>query len=99
MTKSDLARALTAHNDLTLNQAEESVKLLFDAITEALVRGERVDVRGFGSFTVREYGAYKGRNPRTGMKIEVQPKRLPFFKVGKYLRQRLASGPEGEEGR
>jgi integration host factor subunit beta len=56
---------------------------------EALVKGERIEIRGFGNFTVRNYQSYLGRNPRTGTKVDVSPKRLPFFKVGKELKERV----------
>jgi len=65
------------------------VREVFDAMTEALVRGDSIQIRGFGSFTVRTYGSYTGRNPKTGQKIKVAPKKLPFFKVGKELRERV----------
>lgn len=58
-------------------------------MTEALVRGESIEIRGFGSFVVKEYGSYEGRNPKTGKKIKVRPKKLPFFKVGKDLREKV----------
>ena len=92
MTKSDLARALVAHNDLTLQKAEETVNLFFAAIAETLSEGEKVEIRGFGSFTVREYGAYMGHNPKTKEKIEVKPKKSPFFKPSRELHGRLNRG-------
>jgi integration host factor subunit beta len=58
-------------------------------MSNALVKGERIEIRGFGNFTVRNYQSYQGRNPRTGTKVEVSPKRLPFFKVGKELKERV----------
>ena len=94
MTKNELAYVLTAQNDLTLKQAKEIVKVLFNSMTEALVEGERVIVKDFGSFTVRSYGAYTGRSPWVGENIEVPPKRLPFFKVGGEMRRRLNPGGE-----
>ena len=95
MKKSDLARALTAHNDLTLKQAEEIVNLFFAGMAEALAEGDRVEIRGFGSFSMREYGSYSGRNPRTGEVLEVKPKRLPFFKPSRELLGRLNGDAEG----
>ncbi len=62
---------------------------IFECITDALEQGEGIEIRGFGSFTVRQYRAYEGRNPRTGEEVRVAPKRLPYFKVGKELRERL----------
>ena len=85
MNKADLTRALTAHNDITLKKAEEVVNRFFAAMVEALAEGDRVEIRGFGSFSVRAYDSYMGRNPRTGEKLEVKPKRLPFFKASREL--------------
>ena len=63
------------------------VNIVFDGFTNELKNGGRIEIRGFGSFTVREYGAYDGRNPKTGNAVSVKPKRLPFFKVGKELKE------------
>ena len=70
-------------------KAEEVVELIFDSMAETLQQGGRIEIRGFGSFVVREYGSYKGRNPRTGQSIQVKPKKLPFFKVGKELKAQI----------
>jgi integration host factor subunit beta len=86
MTKSDLIRQLAEERNISKGRAEALVNRIFDSIEEALRRGERVEIRGIGSFEIRHYGAYKGRNPRTGDAVAVKPKRLPFFKVGKQLR-------------
>ncbi len=94
MTKNELAYALTADNDLTLKHAKEIVKTLFDSMTEAMARGERVIVKDFGSFTVRKYGSYMGRSPWVNEEIIVPPKRMPFFKVGGELRKLLNPGGE-----
>jgi integration host factor subunit beta len=61
-------------------------------MTKAMVRGDRVEIRGFGSFKIKSYGAYEGRNPKTGEIIKVKPKKLPFFKVGKELKERVEQG-------
>ena len=74
-------------SDLTKARAELVVNCVFDAMTEALQRGEGIEIRGFGSFTVRPYKPYSGRNPRTGAPVPVPAKRLPFFKVGKELKE------------
>src|SRR6516225_8087095 len=87
MTKSELIDALAARSELTKARAELVVNCVFDAMTEALVRGEGIEIRGFGSFTVRPYKPYSGRNPRTGAPVPVPAKRLPFFKVGKELKE------------
>jgi integration host factor subunit beta len=86
MTKSDLINRVAARKNLPKGRAEALVNRVFDCVAEALRRGERVEIRGVGSFEIRHYGAYQGRNPRTGAAVVVKPKRLPFFKVGKGLR-------------
>jgi integration host factor subunit beta len=87
MTKSELIEAITTRGQITKARAELVVNCVFDAMTDALQRGEGIEVRGFGSFTVRPYRSYMGRNPRTGQSVDVPAKRLPFFKVGKELRE------------
>lgn len=72
-------------------QAEEIVNLIYRKMRDTMVGGGRIEIRGFGSFVVKDYGAYQGRNPKTGQKIDVPPKRLPFFKVGKELKERIDS--------
>lgn len=89
MNKSDLITNLSIKENLTSKNAIEIINLVFDGFTDALKKGGRIEIRGFGSFTVREYGAYTGKNPRTGEKIPVKPKKLPFFKVGKELKGRV----------
>lgn len=89
MNKADLVEALRREQDLTRDKAEEVVTLFFKEMTDALVRGDRVEIRGLWSLYVREYGAYTGRNPRTGEYVEVQPKKLPFFKCGTELKKRV----------
>ena len=89
MNKSDLIKSLAEFSGLTLRKAEEIVDTIFDTMTQALKDGDRIEIRGFGSFTVKEYKGYVGRNPKTGEKIEVDTKWLPFFKVGKELRESL----------
>jgi len=87
MTKSELIDAIAGRGELTKARAELVVNCIFDAMTEALQRGEGIEIRGFGSFTVRPYKPYSGRNPRTGQPVPVPAKRLPFFKVGKELKE------------
>jgi len=89
MNKSDLVEALSKSEDLTRTKAEEIVNLVFDEMTNALVAGDRVEIRGLGGFKVKSYGGYKGRNPKTGEQIKVKPKKLPFFKCGKELKERV----------
>ncbi len=86
MTKSELINKLATDKNLTKSRAELVVNCIFDTMTEALMREEGIEIRGFGSFTVRHYPSYPGRNPRTGEVVPVPPKRLPFFKVGKELK-------------
>lgn len=89
MTKSELIERVAEAAKLTKGKAELVVGTIFGSMMEAMVRGEGIEIRGFGSFTVRQYKAYEGRNPRTGGSVHVKPKRLPFFKVGKELRARV----------
>ena len=89
MNKSELIEALASHNGLTYKKSEEIVNIIFDSMADALTRGGRIEIRGFGSFVVKDYDAYMGRNPKTGEVIKVKPKKLPFFKVGKELRDRV----------
>ncbi|MEL6340234.1 MAG: integration host factor subunit beta [Myxococcota bacterium] len=89
MNKSELIDRITDVSKLPRKRAEHVVNLIFDAMTEALARGERIEIRGFGSFISKHYGARIGRNPRTGESIPVPEKKLPFFKVGKELRERV----------
>ncbi len=92
MTKSELIDAVAKRTRITKSRAELVVNCIFETMTASLEKGEGIEIRGFGSFTVREYKAYEGRNPRTGETVHVAPKRLPFFKVGKDLRERVNSG-------
>lgn len=89
MNKSDLVKGLAKEMDLPMRKAEEIVDMVFKTMTNALVEGDRIEIRGFGSFVVKEYEGYVGRNPKTGAKITVQSKYLPFFKTGKELRDSI----------
>jgi len=93
MNKSDLIVALAKEADLPLRKSEEIVNLVFDTMSDALISGDRIEIRGFGSFMVKEYKGYTGRNPKTGDKIAVDEKRLPFFKTGKELREKVDGTP------
>ncbi len=93
MNKSELVEKLAERAKITKKRAEQVVNLVFEQMTEALKRGERIEIRGFGSFTSKSYEAYTGRNPRTGETIHVPAKRLPFFKVGKELKERVDYPP------
>ena len=92
MTKSELIERVADSAKLTKGRAELVVTTIFDAMVDALRRSDGIEIRGFGSFTVRQYKSYEGRNPRTGDAVHVSPKRLPFFKVGKELRARVNAG-------
>jgi integration host factor subunit beta len=89
MNKIDLIQALKDSNNLSKSEAEKIVTLFFDKIAEALAQGDRVEIRGLCSFFVKKYGGYTGRNPKTGEKVKVVRKKLPFFKVGKELKDRV----------
>ncbi|MCC7387033.1 MAG: integration host factor subunit beta [Deltaproteobacteria bacterium] len=93
MNKSELVEKLAERAKITKKRAEQVVNLVFEQMTEALRRGDRIEIRGFGSFTSKAYDAYTGRNPRTGETIHVPAKRLPFFKVGKELKERVDYPP------
>ncbi|HET6332339.1 MAG TPA: HU family DNA-binding protein [Polyangiales bacterium] len=97
MTKSELIEAVAERTKITKSRAELVVNCVFDAMTSALERGEGIEIRGYGSFTVRNYKPYDGRNPRTGNQVAVPSKRLPFFKVGKELKTLVNGGPTGDE--
>jgi integration host factor subunit beta len=99
MTKSELIAELSAANPHLLSRdIELIVATIFNEITDALARGERVELRGFGAFTVKRRDARTGRNPRTGETVPVDEKAVPFFKAGKELRDRVNRGrpPRGE---
>lgn len=92
MTKSELiARLATANPHLYQRDIERIVTTIFDEITEALASGDRVELRGFGAFSVKQRGARVGRNPRTGDSVSVSEKFIPYFKTGKQLREKLNS--------
>jgi integration host factor subunit beta len=81
----------SSENQLTMRDAEKIVNTIFDEITGAMARGDRVELRGFGAFSVKKRDARVGRNPRTGESVDVEEKHVPFFKTGKLLRDRLNS--------
>ncbi len=90
MTKSELIQRLADRNPhLYMRDVEKIVDTVFEEITKALATGDRVELRGFGAFSIKERNSRMGRNPRTGSSVFVQAKRLPFFKTGKALRDRL----------
>jgi integration host factor subunit beta len=94
MTKFQLIQKLMERSTTLAQQdAKTIVNTVFSSMTNALTKGERIEIRGFGNFTVRTYQSYQGRNPRTGIRGEVAPKKLPFFKVGKELKERVDKPP------
>ncbi len=92
MNKSELIENLSEKSNLGQIQAEEIVNLIVEKMRASLTSGKRIEIRGFGSFSVKDYQSYWGRNPKTGEKIWVKAKRLPTFKLGKELRERLNEG-------
>jgi integration host factor subunit beta len=99
MTKSELIQKLAERNPhLYMRDIEKIVNTIFDEMTAALAKGDRVELRGFGAFSVKDRGSRTGRNPRTGESVFVEAKNLPFFKTGKALRERLNGGnPQGDD--
>ncbi|MGA7142869.1 MAG: HU family DNA-binding protein [Desulfobacterales bacterium] len=87
MNRSDLIDALKDKVTLSRKDADKVVNTFFDALKETLANGDRIEIRGFGSFSVKHYKPYVGRNPKTGDRIQVTSKKLPFFKVGKDLKE------------
>ena len=91
MNKADLVLKVAARANVTQKVAKVIVDTIFNGMKDSLVKGERIEIRGFGSFMVKNYQGYTGRNPKTGRLVDVRAKRLPFFKVGKELRERVDS--------
>lgn len=89
MNKLELVEALKKSNGLSKSESSKVVDLFFNEMSNALAAGDRVEIRGFCSFFVKEYGASTGRNPKTGEKVKIKPKKLPFFKPGKELKERV----------
>ena len=87
MNKSDLIKALATDQNFPIETAESVIATVLNAMTETLVNGDNIEIRGFGSFTVRAYKTYDGKNPLTGEVVKVKPKKLPRFKLGKELRK------------
>lgn len=87
MNKSELIKTLAEEANLPMEDATMVVNTFVDAMKDALIAGDRIEIRGFGSFKVKEYNGYAGRNPKTGESVSVIPKRLPFFRAGKELKE------------
>ena len=91
MNKSELIETLAQEVDLPHREAAAVTNTIIETMIEALAKGDNIEIRGFGSFVIKNYRSYEGRNPKSGKKIEVAPKKLPFFKVGKELREQVNS--------
>jgi integration host factor subunit beta len=96
MTKAELIKKVSERVEIPPKVAKVAVETFFDAMSESLKKGERIEIRGFGSFVVRHYGAYKGRNPKTGEIVDVPPKKLPYFKVGREMKELVNKGAENQ---
>jgi len=93
MNKLELITSLQAEAGITKREAATLVNLFFDEMSNAMASGDRVEIRGLCSFFIKKYEAYEGRNPKTGEKIRTKPKKLPFFKCGKELKDRVNHQP------
>ena len=89
MNKSELVDVMAQEMEINPKEASSVVNTILDSMCNTLISGNAIEIRGFGSFVIKDYESYCGRNPKTGEKIEVPPKKLPFFKVGKELRERV----------
>ncbi|MBW1981679.1 MAG: integration host factor subunit beta [Deltaproteobacteria bacterium] len=89
MHKSQLAKALSGKMNMMQKEAKVCVDTVFDSMVNALTAGERIEIRGFGTFKVKQYQPYRGRNPKTGKPVQVAAKNLPYFKMGTELKQRV----------
>ena len=89
MNKLELIQALKDATDLSKSEAATVVDIFFNEMADTLTKGDRVEIRGLCSFFVKEYGSYTGRNPKTGELVKIKPKKLPFFKAGKELKERV----------
>lgn len=96
MKRSDIINILAEEMNISQKKSAEIVDFIFDKMRNAILKGERIEIRGFGSFYVKSYQPRKGRNPKTGEIIDVLPKKLPFFKVGKELKKKLIEGINNE---
>jgi integration host factor subunit beta len=94
MTKSDLVYELAVHSNITASLAENIVNTIFDSMKEAVVSGDKVEIRGFGSIVLRDYEGYTGRNPISGEQVAIKPKKRPYFKAGKEICDRLRTAHE-----
>ena len=91
MNKSQLIERIAKEEGITIKNAANVVNVVFDSMADSLAKGDRVEIRGFGSYKVKSYNSYQGRNPKTGEIIQVREKKLPYFKVGKEMKERVDS--------
>lgn len=91
MNRSEIIKILAEKDAISVEESTTIVSIFFDSIKRALLNGDRVEIRGFGSFKIKSYGNYSGRNPKTGQTVEVESKKLPFFRVGKELKEYINS--------
>ena len=91
MNKSQLIENIAKEEGITIKSAASVVNVVFDSMAGSLAKDDRVEIRGFGSFKVKDYSSYQGRNPKTGEIIQVKEKKLPYFKVGKEMKERVDS--------
>ncbi|MEO6224106.1 MAG: integration host factor subunit beta [Vicinamibacterales bacterium] len=98
MTKAELVEEVSRVSDLTKKHSEVIVDSVFQTIIDALHRGEKIELRGFGSFRLRQREPRKGRNPKTGDKVDVPPKKVPYFKPGKELKDLINQSPSSPDG-
>ena len=89
MNKLELISALKNESEISKAEAAKIIQLFFESMSDAMAQGERVEIRGLCSFFVKTYRSYTGRNPKTGQRVQIRPKKLPFFKSGKELRERV----------
>ncbi|NOZ85139.1 MAG: integration host factor subunit beta [Deltaproteobacteria bacterium] len=92
MKKSDLIQIVAEKRGISVKLAEDVINIILSSMKDALAKGNRIELRGFGSFWTKSYESYTGRNPKTGERINVKPKRLPVFKVGRELQKRINGG-------
>src|SRR6185369_3014959 len=97
MTKADLVNDVADAAELTKKDAERLVEIVFESIIDSLNQGEKIELRGFGSFRVRSRGARRGRNPKTGDPVDIPAKRVPYFKPGKELKELINEDEDGEQ--
>ena len=97
MNKSEMIQKLSEDTGFTLDESTQLVGIFVDTMKKTLIEGSRIEIRGFGSFKIKEYGAYTGRNPKTGESVSVKPKRMPFFRAGKELKD-LVNSQQNQEG-